>query len=92
MANIQVQMKTQDSNRMIFNVTLEEKGSSSTYSVTVDEVDYERLTHGNIKPEELVRKSFEFLLARESKESILKQFNLSVISHYFPEYEQTIKG
>jgi len=92
MANIQVQMKTQDDKRMIFNVTVEEKGSSTQHVVTVDEQDYEKLTHGKIKPDELVKKSFEFLLERESKESILRQFNLSVISHYFPEYENTIRS
>lgn len=35
----------------------------------------------------LVEHSFEFLLARESNTSILRRFDLSVISHYFPEYE-----
>jgi hypothetical protein len=38
-----------------------------------------------------VRRSFEFLLERESKESILSRFDLSLISRYFPEYEQEIK-
>jgi hypothetical protein len=38
-----------------------------------------------------VRRSFEFLLEREPKESILARFDLSVISRYFPEYEDEIK-
>jgi len=38
-----------------------------------------------------VRRSFEFLLERESKDSILARFDLSVISRYFPEYEREIK-
>jgi hypothetical protein len=42
--------------------------------------------------EELVRKSFEFLLERESNASILPSFDLPVIGHYFPEYENTIRG
>jgi hypothetical protein len=37
--------------------------------------------------EELVRDSFAFLLGRESKEAILREFDLSVIQRYFPEYE-----
>ena len=41
---------------------------------------------------DLIKKSFEFLLERESKESILRKFNLKVINQYFPEYEQEIKG
>jgi hypothetical protein len=39
-----------------------------------------------------VRRSFEFLLEREPKESILTRLDLSVISRYFPEYEREIKG
>jgi len=33
----------------------------------------------------------DFLLERESKESILSTFDLRVIEKYFPEYEQEIK-
>ena len=40
---------------------------------------------------ELITKSFEFLLDRESNQSILKKFNLEVISQYFPEYIDEIK-
>jgi hypothetical protein len=42
-------------------------------------------------PEELVRRSFEFLLERESKESILREFDITVISRYFPNYEDEIR-
>ena len=42
-------------------------------------------------PEDLVRASFEFLLERERKESILRQFELPMISRYFPDFEDTIK-
>ena len=35
--------------------------------------------------------AFEFLLERESNNSILSQFDLKVISSYFPEYEKEIK-
>jgi hypothetical protein len=37
-----------------------------------------------------VRRSFEFLLEREPKESILASFDLTVIARYFPEYESEI--
>ena len=33
---------------------------------------------------------FRFLLERESKESILRSFDMPIIAHYFPEYEQRI--
>jgi hypothetical protein len=45
---------------------------------------------GDADPADLVRRSFEFLLARESRESILRHFELSVIERYFPEYREVI--
>ncbi|MFW6159160.1 MAG: hypothetical protein ACOC8E_07370 [Planctomycetota bacterium] len=74
-----------------FHVTVEESGSTSEHTVTVGEDYYEELTGGAIPEDELVRRSFDFLLDRESKESILSSFDLRIISHYFPEYERTIK-
>lgn len=74
-----------------FRVCVIEGGSKSTHKITLDPEDYARLAGGAVKAEELIRKSFEFLLERESKESILGRFDLSVISRYFPEYEREIK-
>lgn len=74
-------------------VTVAEHGSESRHSVTFTRADYQRLTTGGGEsPEGLVRRSFEFLLAREPKESILRTFELPVIGRYFPEYEVTISG
>lgn len=42
-------------------------------------------------PTDIVRASFEFLLERESVDDILKEFDLSVIETYFPEYPTVIK-
>ena len=74
-----------------FRVRVIEAGSESTHQVTLDAKDYARITGAAVEPEKLIRKSFEFLLERESKESILGRFDLSVISRYFPEYEREIK-
>jgi len=74
-----------------FRVRVIEAGSETTHDVTVSPNDYTRLTNGKIEPEELVRWSFEFLLEREPKESILTRFDLSVIGRYFPEYEREIR-
>ena len=41
--------------------------------------------------ERLVEASFRFLLERESKESILRRFDLSVIRRYFPEFPEEIE-
>jgi hypothetical protein len=74
-----------------FRVRVIEAGSETTHDVTVSPNDYTRLTSGKTEPEELVRRSFEFLLEREPKESILTRFHLSVIGRYFPEYEREIR-
>ena len=74
-----------------FLVRIIEKGSGSTHHVTMKLDDYTKLTGGKSEPEELVRRSFEFLLEREPKESVLSRFDLSVIGRYFPEYEREIK-
>jgi hypothetical protein len=74
-----------------FPVRAIEAGSESVHQITLDPKDYARLARAPIEPEELIRKSFEFLLELEPKESILSRFDLSVISRYFPEYEREIK-
>jgi len=74
-----------------FKVTVE-KGTTTTHTVTVDPSYYEKLTNKQISAEELVKKSFEFLLERESNTSILRSFDLPVINKYFPEYEEIIRN
>jgi len=74
-----------------FRVRVLEAGSESTHLITLDPKDYARLAPGAVEPQELIRKSFEFLLEREPKESILSRFDLTVIGRYFPEFEHEIK-
>lgn len=64
-------------------------GTATTHIVTVSP-EYARKIAGSAETEALVRASFEFLLAREPNTSILRRFDLPVIGHYFPEYEQQI--
>jgi hypothetical protein len=59
--------------------------------VRVASADLQRLAPNAADPSDLVRRSFDFLLARESKESILRSFDLPVIGRYFPEYEGEIR-
>jgi hypothetical protein len=73
-----------------FHVTVREGGGRSEHTVMVDPAYHRKLTGGAITPEELVRRSFEFLLEREPKESILGSFALPVIGRYFGEYETEI--
>ncbi len=66
--------------------------TTTTHTVSVDPAYYEKLTEQRVSVETLVKKSFEFLLERESNTSILRSFDLPVIGHYFPEYERTIQS
>jgi hypothetical protein len=58
----------------------------SRHIVRVSVKDFERWGRGR-SAEELVADSFAFLLGREPKESILKEFDLAVIRRYFPDYD-----
>jgi hypothetical protein len=73
-----------------FQVSVKEGRGETRYRVTLRKADYERLSGSKADPEALVTKSFRFLLEREPKESILRSFDLTVISRYFPEYEREI--
>ncbi|RKX20332.1 MAG: hypothetical protein DRP26_01850, partial [Candidatus Zixiibacteriota bacterium] len=74
-----------------FQVTIKEKGNRSEHAVILDDGYYQNLTDGKITREELIKRSFEFLLEREPKESILSKFNLRVIKNYFPEFEEKLR-
>jgi hypothetical protein len=62
----------------------------TTHDVDVTEADLERLAPDATDPTTLVRESFEFLLEREPRESILRTFALPDIARYFPDYEAQI--
>jgi hypothetical protein len=86
-----IKIEVEKTDQFKFRVRVTEAGSETTHDVTVSPSDYTKLSGDKIQAEELVQRSFEFLLKREPKESILARFDLSVISRYFPEYEGEIK-
>ena len=63
----------------------------STHDVRVRPEDLARLAPGASDPTALVGASFDFLLEREPPSAILRSFDLSVIGHYFPEYDGEIR-
>lgn len=72
-----------------YQITVIDK-STTTHQVSV-QPDYAlKLTAGKITTEQLVKNSFEFLLEREPNTSTLRNFDLSAIARYFPEYERII--
>ena len=84
-----IEVKKENANE--FLVIVDEKGSKTEYKVQLEDEYYQKLTKGNITKEELIKRSFRFLLGKESKESIFSKFNLRIIESYFPEYEGEIK-
>jgi hypothetical protein len=68
-------------------VTVGNDATATTHEVAVSAATLASLAPGATDPEALVRASFEFLLAREPRESILRRFDLMVIRRYFPDWE-----
>ena len=77
-----------DNNSFKVSVT---KDSSTEHLVLLSDRLHQDVTNNKLTKTELITHSFEFLLKRESNQSILKKFNLEVISQYFPEYIEEIK-
>jgi hypothetical protein len=61
---------------------------TTTHRVRVSRAERERYGAGDVA--DLVKRSFEFLLAREPNTSILREFDLAAIERYFPEYPREI--
>jgi hypothetical protein len=72
----------------VADVTVNDR-QPTTHRVRVSRVERERYGGGDVA--DLVMRSFEFLLARESNTSILREFDLSTIEQYFPDYPQRIR-
>ena len=60
--------------------------------VTVTDQMLLNLTNNKISKEELLNFSFNFLLEREQNTSILSNFDIIVISKYFPEYISKVEN
>jgi hypothetical protein len=72
-----------------FRVRVADRGTTTEHEVTLGEVG-SRLAEGYPSEEVFVEACFEFLLAREPKEQILREFEVGAISRYFPEFEQEL--
>lgn len=57
------------------------------HEISVNELFYEKISKKKISKEKLIDLSIQFLLEKETNTSILKSFELSIISNYFPDYE-----
>jgi hypothetical protein len=84
---IQVRL-TGERDPFIFDVVVSKGKGETRHQVTMSREMCERLTAGKHTPERCVQAAFRFLLDREPKESILRRFDVTEISRYFPEFER----
>ncbi len=90
-ASISVTTATNDGG-WTFGVQVAQPNGQTRHQVTLTQQDFTTLTDGKaITPEDLIRRSFEFLLERGAKESIQRQFDLPAITRFFPEYPAEIR-
>jgi hypothetical protein len=90
-AGIEVERTRSADGGFEFRVAVREAKSATHHRVTLKGTTYDALTGGTATPEDLVRAAFAFLLEREPKESILAEFDVTVISRYFPEFQKRIR-
>ena len=79
-----------DDDPLEFKVVVRDGKGESRHHVTMARKTYEQLTAGKHTPERCLEAALRFLLDREPKESILERFDVTVISRYFPEFEQEL--
>lgn len=92
MADIEITRISKDAQESTFRVHIAAHGTVSVHEVRLRTADFDALSGGTMSEEQLLRASFEFLLEREPKESILREFDIMTIARYFPEYPDAMKG
>ena len=80
-----------DRGRWRCEVRIGDDPDATRHQVAVSDEDLVRLAPAGTSVERVVEASFVFLLEREPRESILRQFDLAVIARYFPDYEREIQ-
>jgi len=86
MQKLSITQRTPD----LFDVTVHGK-TTTTHQVKVTDKHLHSLTGGKASKKELLKFSFAFLLEREPNSSILPEFEITLIAHYFPEYKRAVK-
>ena len=81
---------TNDGDPLEFAVIVRDGASETRHEVTIEPAHCRRLCTGKETAEQLIDAAFRFLLDREPKESILRRFDVKVISRYFPEFEREL--
>lgn len=74
-----------------FGVTVSGEGVETSHKVILPDSLVDDLGLPEVDRKTLVKESFEFLLERETPTSILREFPLTTISEYFPEYVDELR-
>jgi hypothetical protein len=82
--------RTSGGDPLEFEVVVREGQGETRHHVTMARETCDRLTAAQDTPERCLEAAFRFLLDREPKEAILSRFDVTVISRYFPEFEQEL--
>ena len=77
---------TQQGSGWLCRVTVRDAGTQTQHEVSISQEEMTRYGASTSSVVALVNEAFAFLLEREPKESILRQFALSDIERYFPEF------
>jgi hypothetical protein len=83
---------TSEADPLQFTVLVKEGKTETRHQVTMSQSTYSKLTKSLVGPDRCIQAAFRFLLDREPKESILPQFDVTLISKYFPSFEKEIGG
>ncbi|OCK62054.1 hypothetical protein [Bradyrhizobium sp. LMTR 3] len=82
--------RTGEGDPLEFEVIVRVGNGETRHHVTMARETCERLTKGTHTPERCIETAFQFLLDREPQESILRRFDITVISRYFSEFEREL--
>lgn len=77
-----------DTNEFLVTVS---KNTVTKHTVFVSEPAHKKFSNNQLTKEQLVKKSFLFLLQKEDQASILKKFKIELIEDYFPEFANIAK-
>ena len=79
-----VEVETMGGNDFLVKVSA---ANSTEHRVTLTDTYWEQIWSRRLPKNDVIARSFAFLLEREPNTSILRTFDLSVIQRYFGEYE-----
>jgi hypothetical protein len=89
--NTQIKVSTiKEEPSFLFHVTVTNNGTDTVHSVSMSRSYYSGLSTKK-QPWEVIEKSFRFLLDKETKEEILAEFDIPIITRYYPEFKDFLK-